>query len=170
MPTKRKKQTKAKPEAAPGPYIRTVSDNRRARFNFEIMERAEAGLVLTGTEIKSVRAGKANIRDSFAQVRDGQMWLQNMHISPWTSGGPWNHEPVRPRRLLLHRGEILRIGKTAAQKGLTIVPLRIYIKGHVAKVEVALAKGRRQYDKRKVIQQRETDREIGRAMREAGRG
>ena len=169
MPTKRKKQAKAKPEATPGPYIRTVSDNRRARFNFEIMERAEAGLVLTGTEIKSVRAGKANIRDSFAQVRDGQMWLQNMHISPWTSGGPWNHEPVRPRRLLLHRGEILRIGKTVAQKGLTIVPLRIYIKGHVAKVEVALAKGRRQYDKRKVMQQRETDREIGRAMREAGR-
>ena len=165
MPSKRKKSAKARPEAGPGPFIRTVSDNRRARFDYDIMERAEAGLELTGTEIKSVRSGKANIRDAFAQVRGGEMWLQNMHIAAWTSGGPWNHEPVRPRRLLLHRYEIDRLGKTAGQKGLTIVPLRVYIKGHHAKVEVALAKGRRLYDKRKVIQQRETDREIAREIR-----
>ena len=169
MPSKPTKPAKKKQPAKPAehtPYFRTVSDNRRARFDYDIMERIEAGLVLAGTEIKSVRAGKANIRDAFAQVRDGEMWLQNMHIAPWTTGGLWNHEPVHPRRLLLHRDEILKLGRLAGQKGLTIVPLRVYIKGHHAKVEMALAKGRRRYDKRKAIQQRETDREIARAMRQ----
>lgn len=166
MPTKRKKRSSPRPQEARTPYFKTVSDNRRARFDYELFEHVEAGLVLSGTEIKSVRAGKANIRDAYAQVRDGEIWLQNMHIAPWTSGGPWNHEPVRPRRLLMHRAEIHRLGRTVAQKGLTIVPLRLYIKGHLAKVELALAKGRRRYDKRKAIQQRETDREINRAMRQ----
>jgi SsrA-binding protein len=166
MPTKRKTKPSVKPEKTSSPYFKTVSDNRRARFDYEVLETAEAGVVLSGTEIKSVRAGKANIRDAYAQVRNGEIWLQNMNISPWVSAGPWNHEPVHPRRLLLHRKEILRLGRTAGQKGLTIVVLRMYIKGHLAKVELALAKGRRRYDKRKVIQQRETDREINRAMRQ----
>jgi SsrA-binding protein len=166
MPSKRKNTKKAKPAEGTTPYFRTVSDNRRARFNYELFERIEAGLVLSGTEIKSIRAGKVNIRDAYAQVRDGEMWLQNMHIAQWTSGGPWNHEPIHPRRLLLHREEIERIGRVTGQQGLTIVPLRIYIKGHIAKVEVALAKGRRRYDKRRAIQERETDREIARAMRQ----
>ena len=166
MPSKRKTAKKAKPDSAPTPYIRTVSDNRRARFDYDLLETVEAGLVLAGTEIKSVRAGRANIRDAYAQVRDGQMWLQNMHIAQWNSGGPWNHEPIHPRRMLLHRAEIDRIGRTVGQKGLTIVPLRVYIKGHLAKVEVVLAKGRRRYDKRKAIQQRETEREISRAIRQ----
>ncbi len=170
MPTKRKNKAKAKAKAKPqsdtGPFIRTVSDNRRARFDYDLMERIEAGVSLTGTEIKSVRASKANIRDAYAQVRDGEMLLQNMHIAQWTSAGPWNHEPVRTRRLLLHRSEILRLGRMADQKGLTIVPLRVYIKGHVAKVEVALAKGRRRYDKRQAIMQRETEREIAREIRQ----
>ena len=168
MPSKRKNAKKSKPDSATTPYIRTVSDNRRARFDYDLLESVEAGLALSGTEIKSVRAGRANIRDAYAQVRDGEMWLQNMHIAPWNSGGPWNHEPIHPRRMLLHRSEIERMGRVAGQKGLTIVPLRVYIKGHFAKVEIALAKGRRQYDKRKAIQQRETDREINRAMRQAG--
>ncbi len=147
------------------PQARIVADNRRALFDYDLMDRAEAGLSLSGTEIKSVRASKLNIRDAYAQVRDGEMWLQNMHISPWISGGPWNHEPVHPRRLLLHRKEIERFGRLAAQQGLTIVPLKVYIKGHHAKVEIALAKGRRRYDKRRAIMQRETDREIARAVR-----
>ena len=166
MPTTRKKKTQIKPKPVQSPYFKTVADNRRARFNFEILEQFEAGIVLTGTEIKSVRMGKAMIRDAFAQIRIGQIWLQNLHISPWDGGGPWNHEPVHPRRLLMHRKEIARLGRLAGQQGLTLVPLRLYIKGHYAKVELALAKGRRQYDKRKVIQQRETDREIARAMRQ----
>ena len=166
MPSKQKKKTNQPPkDAGSGPYIKTVSDNRRARFNYDLSDHIEAGIVLSGTEIKSIRAGRSNIRDAYAQVRDGEMWLQNMHIAQWTSAGPWNHDPVHPRRLLLHRAEIDRMARLANQKGLTIIPMRIYIKGHVAKVEVALAKGRRRYDKRKAIQQRETDREIGRAIR-----
>lgn len=167
MPSKRKKQSQpSKDQQDKGPFIRTVSDNRRARYDFDILDRLEAGVTLTGTEIKSVRAGKVNIRDAYAQVKDGQIWLHNMHIAQWMSAGPWNHEPGRSRRLLMHRSEIDKLGREANAKGLTIVPLRMYIKGHFAKVEVALAKGRRRYDKRKVIQQRETDREIARAMRQ----
>ena len=170
MPNKPKKKSKPTkspaPQADSGPFIKTVSDNRRARFDYDIMDRFEAGVSLTGTEIKSVRAGKVNIRDSYAQVKDGQIWLHNMHIAQWISAGPWNHEPGRSRRLLLHRSQIDKLGHEANSKGLTIVPLRMYIKGHFAKVEVALAKGRRRYDKRKAIQQRETEREIARALRQ----
>ena len=167
MPPKRRKKAAkpAVPAAERQPYFRTVADNRRARFDYDLMERVEAGLALTGTEIKSVRAGQANIRDAYAQVRDGEMWLHNMHVAPWSGGGPWNHEPLRARRLLLHRGEIARLARQVLQKGLTIVPLRLYLKGHHATVEVALAKGRRTYDKRQAIIRRETEREIGRAMR-----
>jgi len=167
MPTKRKKKPEAKPEAAKGPLIRTVADNRRARFDYDVIERMEAGLVLGGTEIKSVRAGKSTIRDGYAQVRAGEMWLQSVHIAPWESGGPWNHEPVHPRRVLMHKDQIVRWGRVAGSQGLTIVPMRLYIKGHLAKVELALVKGRKRYDKRKAIQQRETDREIARAIRQA---
>ena len=172
MPPKRKKPAAkaATSEGGSKPYFRTVADNRRARFDYDLMEHIEAGLALTGTEIKSVRAGHATIRDAYAQVRDGEMWLQNMHIAAWSGGGPWNHEPLRSRRLLLHHREIDRFSRQVFQKGLTIVPLRLYIKGHHAKVEVALAKGRRKYDKRQAIMSREAQREIGRAMRQQGRG
>jgi SsrA-binding protein len=167
MATKRKKKPDSKAEASKGPFIKTVADNRRARFDYDVIERIEAGLVLGGTEIKSVRAGKTTIRDGYAQVRNGEMWLQNVHIAPWTSGGPWNHEPVHPRRVLMHKDQIERWGRLAGSQGLTIVPMRLYIKGHYAKVELALVKGRKRYDKRKAIQQRETDREIARALRQA---
>ncbi|MEX2598206.1 MAG: SsrA-binding protein SmpB [Dehalococcoidia bacterium] len=167
-PTKQKKSKKPEAKQQDGkPQIRTVADNRRAFYDYDLLERAEAGVALSGTEIKSVRAAKANIRDAYAQVRNGEVWLQNMHISPWTSGGPWNHEPVHPRRLLLHKKEIDRLGRIANQQGLTIIPLRIYIKGHHAKVELALAKGRRRHDKRQAIMQRETDREIARSIKRA---
>ena len=166
MQSTRKKKPETKKKENHTPYFVTVADNRRARFNYEIMDRFEAGIVLSGTEIKSVRAGKAMIRDAYAQIRDGQLWLQNLHIAQWFGGGVWNHEAVHPRRLLMHRKEIDRLARVAGQQGLTLVPLRMYIKGHNAKVELALAKGRRHFDKRKVIQQRDTDREIARAMRQ----
>ena len=165
MPSKRKKK-KAEPQKTGQPIIRTVADNRRARFDYDILDRIEAGIVLTGTEIKSIRAGRANIRDAYAQMRNGEMWLHNMHVAAWMSAGPWGHEPTRERKLLLRKDEIRKFGRAAAEKGLTLILLRVYIKDHHAKAEVALAKGRRQYDKRQAIMQRETDREISRAIRQ----
>lgn len=170
MPSKRKKKQaqQAKQAAQPaskGPQIRTIADNRRARFDYDIMERVEAGIVLAGTEIKSVRAARVTIRDAYAQIRGGQALLHNMHIAAWEGAGPWGHEPVRPRKLLMHAGEIARFGRAANERGLTLVPLRVYIKGHYAKVEIALAKGRRRYDKRQAIMRRDADREIARAIR-----
>ena len=166
MPSKRKKKSAPDTAKANRPHVRTVADNRRARFDYDLLDRIEAGIALTGTEIKSVRAGRVSIRDAYAQVRSGEMWLYNLHIAAWVSAGPWNHEPVRPRKLLLHSDEIARFGRAASEKGLTLVPLRVYIKAHFAKVEIALAKGRRRYDKRQAIMRRETDREIARAIRQ----
>lgn len=165
MPPKRKKK-KQQAEQKPGqPRIRTVADNRRARFDYDVLDRIEAGIVLTGTEIKSVRDARVTIRDAYAQARNGEMWLHNMHVAAWTSAGPWGHEPTRSRKLLMHAGEIERFTRSAAQRGLTMIPLRLYIKGHHAKVELALAKGRRRYDKRQAIIRRDTAREIARALR-----
>ena len=144
-----------------------MASNRQAFFNYEILDRCEAGLVLTGTEIKSIRAGRVDLRDSYARVQNGEMWLVNAYIAPYQSASYYNHDPRRPRKLLLHREEIARFSATAAEKGLTIVALRIYIKNHVAKVELALARGKRQYDKRRAIMERDMDREAMRAMRAA---
>ncbi len=145
---------------------KVVAENRRARRDYEVLERVEAGLVLVGTEIKSIRASRASIQDAYAQAKDGELWLHGMHVAPWTGAGPWNHEPLRPRKLLLHKDEARKLGRAVAQKGLTLVPMRLYIRGHHAKVELALAKGRRQYDKRQAIIRRETEREIARGMRQ----
>lgn len=147
---------------------RVISENRKAFRDYSIVERVEAGLALLGTEIKSIRASRVSLQDAYARVTDGEMWLHGMHVAVWPAGGPWNHEPLRPRKLLLHRTEIHRLGLAAAQKGLTLVPLRLYIQGHHAKVELGLAKGRRQYDKRQAIIQRESEREIARGMRRRG--
>ena len=165
MPPKRKRKKQPEQQRSGQPRIRTVADNRRARFDYDILDRIEAGIVLTGTEIKSVRDARVTIRDAYAQARNGEMWLHNMHVAAWTSAGPWGHEPARSRKLLMHAGEIERFSRAAAQRGLTMVPLRVYIKGHHAKVELALAKGRRRYDKRQAIMRRESDREIARALR-----
>lgn len=165
MPPKRKTKKQPEPQKSGQPRIRTVADNRRARFDYDILDRIEAGIVLTGTEIKSVRDARVTIRDAFAQARNGEMWLHNMHVAAWTSAGPWGHEPTRSRKLLMHAGEIDRFSRAAGQRGLTMIPLRLYIKGHHAKVELALAKGRRRHDKRQAIIRRETDREIARALR-----
>ena len=145
--------------------IKSIAVNRKALHDYEVLERVEAGLVLVGTEIKSIRAGRANLQEAYAQMEHGELWLHHCHVAPWTGGGPWNHDPLRPKKLLLHDDEIRRLGGSAAQKGLTLVPLRLYIRGHHAKVELALARGKRQYDKRRVIMQRETEREMERALR-----
>ena len=149
---------------------RTIVSNRRAFRDYEILDTIEAGLVLTGTEIKSIRAGRANLQYSFARIDKGEVWLYNSHIAQYDQGNIYNHDPARPRKLLLHHRQILHLGSETGQKGLTLIPLRLYIRGHVAKIELGLAKGRRLYDKRKVIIDREIDREIGRTVSKAARG
>lgn len=143
---------------------RALASNRLAFYNYEILDRYEAGLVLTGTEIKSLRAGKVDLRDAYARVQNREMWLVNAYIAPYASASFYNHDPRRSRKLLLHKDEISRLSGAAHEKGLTIVALRIYIKNHVAKVELALAKGKRQYDKRRAIMDRDLDQEARRAM------
>jgi SsrA-binding protein len=153
---------KGKRKAAPG----DVATNRQASFRYELLEKWEAGIQLQGSEVKSLREGGVQLKDSYAELRDGEVWLQNMHIAPYKPAAQDNHEPKRPRKLLLHRREIERlIGKTA-EKGLTLVPTRVYFKGPRAKVEIALARGKDIKDKRRSIKEREQRREIERALSE----
>ena len=146
---------------------RTITVNRRALHNYEILERYEAGLVLTGTEIKAIRAGRVDLADGYARPQDGELWLLNVHIAPYEAGSIYNHDPRRPRKLLLHRDEIVKLSTAVAQKGLTIVALRLYLKNHVAKVELGLARGKQRQDKRRTIIDRELDLAARRAMRSA---
>jgi SsrA-binding protein len=142
-----------------------VATNRQARFRYHLLDRWEAGLVLTGSEVKSLRAGKAQIKDGYATVRDGEVWLHNVHIPPYGPASRANHEPERSRKLLLHKREIERlIGKTR-ERGLTLVPTRIYFTNGRAKVEIALARGKDVVDKRRTIKERELRREMDRAAR-----
>jgi SsrA-binding protein len=149
-----------------------LADNRKARFNYAIDRKLEAGIALTGTEIKSVRAGRTNLSDGYARIDRGEAWLRNVHIAPWQNAAAWtDHDPTRPRKLLLHREEIAGLTGAVAQQGYTLVPLRLYIKNGVAKVELGLAKGKRRYDKRQAIKERETRREMDAAIkRRVGRG
>ena len=146
--------------------IKIVYNNKRATFDYEILERFEAGLVLTGTEIKSVRDNKVSLQQSFVQARDDELWLLETNIAQYVHGNRENHEPKRPRKLLLHRREINRILTNLTQKGLTVVPTRLYLKGGRAKVEVALARGKRKFDKREDLARRDADRQVERALRE----
>jgi SsrA-binding protein len=141
--------------------IKIVSHNRRAKFNYQLMETFEAGLSLLGSEIKSARAGNVQLRDAFVESKGNELWLQNAHISPYTMSHSQNYEPMRPRKLLLHRREINKIIVRTREAGLTIVPTKMYLKGGRAKIEIAVARGKHQYDKRAAI----ADREIKRAMR-----
>jgi SsrA-binding protein len=143
---------------------RTVITNRRARHEFWIEETHEAGIALTGTEVKSLRGGRANLSDAFARVDRGEVWLHNLHISPYPQGNIRNHEPLRSRKLLLHKREILRLLARTAQKGYTLIPLRIYFRHGVAKVELGVARGRHLYDKRERIAERDAARRIARAL------
>ncbi len=142
------------------PEEKTVAQNRRARFEFQILETTEAGLVLKGSEVKSVRQGKVDISDCFATVKDGEVWLHNMHVAAYQNAGPFNHSPRRTRKLLLHKREIRKLIGKIRQKGLSLVPIRIYWKHGLAKVELAIAKGKRSYDKRETIRQRDQEREF----------
>ena len=142
-----------------------VATNRRATHKFEVLERIECGIELLGTEVKSLRGGKAQLADAYAVLEDGEVWLRNLHIPPYPPAAMENHEPERPRKLLLHRAEIERLIGRTQQKGLTMVPLRLYFKGPRAKVELALAKGKEGRDRRREIRDREVRREVERDMR-----
>jgi SsrA-binding protein len=154
-----------KRKQAPG----DVATNRQASFRFNLLDRVEAGLVLQGTEVKSLREGKAQLKDAYATVDEGEIWLHNVHIPPYKPAARENHEPERPRKLLLHRKQIDRLLVEVAQRGLTLVPTRMYFKDGRAKVEIALAQGKDRFDKRESIRERETRRDMDRALREVGR-
>ncbi len=159
MSGKSKKKTAKKPGQA------NIAVNRRARHDFELGERFEAGLVLVGSEVKSLRDGKANLKDSHARFQRGEIWLFNAHISPYDPASQFGHDPVRARKLLLNRREIDKLDSKIKERGQTLVPLRLYFKNGRAKVEVALARGKRRHDKRASMREREVAREVDRAMK-----
>jgi SsrA-binding protein len=146
---------------------KTLATNRQALHDYHVLESIEVGLALAGTEVKSIRAGNVNLRDAYARAQDGEIWLWNAHIAPFEQGNRWNHEPRRPRRLLLHTREIGRLTRKATESGNTLVPLRLYDRRGKIKLELALARGKKQYDKRASIAERETKRELQRAVKEA---
>src|SRR5579875_3273668 len=156
-----------KRKAAPG----DVATNRQASFRYNLLERFECGIVLTGTEVKSLREGKAQLKDAYAQINNGEVWLYGVYIPPYGPAARDNHEPERPRKLLLHRREIERLTGRVAERGLTLVPTRMYFAGPQsrAKVEIALAKGKDLFDKRQAIRTRDTQRDVQRELREVGR-
>ena len=146
-----------------------VAENRKAFHDYHILETFEAGLVLLGTEVKAIREGRVNLRDSFARVEDGEVYLYNVNISPYSHRGYADHEPLRRRKLLLHRTEILKLVGKTVEKGMTLVPTRMYFKNGRVKVAVSLAKGKKEYDKRETIKRRETERETRAAIKERRR-
>jgi len=149
--------------------IKTVATNRKAYHNYLIQDSVEAGIVLTGTEIKSIRAGRVSLGDAYVKPEGGELWLLNAHIARYEAGSYQSHEPTRPRKLLLHHQQIDNLTSKVAEKGLTLVPLKLYIKDSLAKVEVALAKGKKLYDKRESLARREAEREIDRALKKRKR-
>jgi len=145
---------------------KNISENRRARHEYHFLELYEAGMELKGTEVKSLRMGKANLQDAYARVENGQVYVYNMHISPYVMGNRFNHDPERPRRLLLHKSEIMRLYAKVREKGLTLVPVRLYFSHGIAKMELALAQGKHTYDKRDDLKEKESKREVARAFKE----
>jgi SsrA-binding protein len=146
-----------------------VASNRQASYRFELLDRLECGLVLQGTEVKALRDGGAQLKDGYVNISDGELWLQNVHIPPYKPAALNNHEPERPRKLLAHRRQIERLMEQVKEKGLTVVPTRIYFKDGRAKIEIALGRGKDRYDKRDALKQREQRREVDRAIRDAQR-
>jgi len=149
--------------------IKTVATNRKARHNYHIIDSVEAGIVLTGSEIKSIRAGKVSLGDAYVRPEKGELWLLNAHIARYDASSYMSHEPTRARKLLLHSKEIKSLTSQTSEKGLTLVPLRLYIKNSLAKLEVAIARGKKLYDKREAITRRETDRALERAVKTRAR-
>ena len=144
---------------------RTLVQNRQARFNYEILEKVEAGIALAGAEVKSIREGKANIKEAYADIRSGEAWLIGAHISPYSHGNITNHDPLRERKLLLNAVEIHRLQGKVMEKGLTLVPLRLYLKGRLIKLELGVGRGKKHVDKREDIKKRDHEREIHRAIK-----
>lgn len=142
-----------------------LAQNKKARHDYQILETLEAGLVLTGTEIKSVRERRINLKDGFAQIHNGEAWVMNVHISEYTQGNRFNHDPLRARKLLLHKKEIQKLTGQTSEKGITIVPLKVYLKHGFAKVLLGIAKGKHDYDKRETIKKRDQEREIRRTLK-----
>lgn len=163
MPKSKTVRKAAQEEAAKRNSAPAV-DNRRARHEFHILESMEAGIALTGTEIKSIRQGGISLNEAYARVRDGEIWLLGMHVPPYKQGSFSNVEPSRPRKLLLHKEQIERLGGKAAEKGLTIVPLRLYFTRGKVKIEIGLAKGKKLWDKRETVAKRDVEREIARQI------
>ena len=145
--------------------IKTIATNRKAYHNYFIQDSIEAGISLTGTEIKSLRSGRVSLGEAYVRPEAGELWLVNAHIARYEAASHLSHEPRRPRKLLLHRKEINNLSSRIAEKGLTLVPLKMYLKDHLAKVAIALAKGKKLYDKREAITRREVEREMGRTMK-----
>ena len=162
---------KENPAAAKKPdekvRYKIAAENRRARHEFEVLDVFEVGIVLAGTEVKSIRQGRANLADSFARVEEGELWLYNCHISPYDHGNRFNHEPLRKRKLLMHGKDISKLKSQMQEKGLTIVPLKLYFKGNWAKVDIALARGKQLYDKRDDIAKRDAKRQIERVIKQS---
>ena len=150
--------------------IKTVATNRKAYHNYYLEDSLEAGVALTGTEIKSVRARKVSLSDAYVKPEKGELWLLNAHIARYDASGQFGHEPKRPRKLLLHRKEILNLTSQIQAKGFTLVPTRLYLKDSLAKVEIALGKGKKLYDKREAIMRRDVEREIGKTLKRSSRG
>ena len=163
------KPEKSRSRSESGDQIKNICRNRRATHDFEIHDRIECGLVLQGTEVKSLREGNASLEDAYAKIENGEAWLLGCEIQEYSYGNRLNHKPKRPRKLLLHRREIQKIAGKAAQKGFTLVPLQLYFKNGVAKVEVGVARGKQAHDKRQSLKQAEAKREIDRAMMSAAR-
>lgn len=145
--------------------VKVLAQNRKARFSYEILESFEAGIVLTGTEVKSARQGRVNLQDAYATVEKGEVFIKGMHISPYDQGNRFNPDPLRKRKLLLHKREIRKLAVSVQQEGLTLIPLRLYLKRALIKLELAIAKGKKLYDKRESIKKRETERELSRNYR-----
>jgi SsrA-binding protein len=148
---------------------KTVTFNRKALHDYHVLERLEAGIALVGTEVKSIRLGRVNLRDAYARPEQGEMWLVGAHIAQYPPAGQYNHDPTRRRKLLLHGDEIAELTKMVNERGLTVVPLRLYLKRGKAKVELALARGKREYDRRQTIARRDAEREMQRALRRRDR-
>lgn len=149
--------------------VKVIVQNRKARHDYFIEETVEAGIALQGTEVKSLRMGKANLQDSYAQVRNGEVFVSGLHISPYDMGNRFNHDPLRTRKLLLHKGEIVKLGAQVQKKGLTLVPLSLYFKHGMVKMELAVARGKMLHDKRDDIAEREAKREIDRRIKDFNR-
>ena len=150
--------------------LKIIVQNKKARHDFEILATYEAGMVLTGTEIKSIRAGRIQLKDGYGKIKNGEIFLHDIYIAPYTQAGPFNHDPTQPRKLLLHKKEIQKLYGKTQEKGLTIIPLRVYLKSGKAKIELGVGRGKRKYEKREELRRQDAKKEIQRSLRQRTKG